>query len=1206
MSQQKFRIPVINHGGFDDPNVVTNIQLPAGVQMTWNSLSLPLSGSVLVWAEPFKSAEVKYIEIALEVPCGFSGVLVVSSRGSLPESSLSNNDANLPINGDPCQDLNGPAKSKCKDHSYTGFDKVNMPCDGYVGTDGNVRDCPPNDCDVIYRLVAGSLDNIIPESFYLNKTTGYYYFEPENHHIDSSFEFDVLGVNCCSECVGGATQMGPWGPYSVTHKHKVELTLCGDEVKNECCGDNKTITDPNLLKFADECHDGDHCYNVRVSEVVDKVADYGFCQNYDEENPCDWNLLKKKDTACETCWEVNCQDVKKCLTIGVKATASDTSEVSVGCEDVIGSVASGDEIEGDWIPVYRKISEVGGFFLLTATGEFLLKWKDCETPCAELEYGIYYNNQELVTATHRVCHGCANPCYEEYGTMMDCVTKITTTVPCMVDECHGCWEGQTKIMGKDGETVCQECTGGTPIIDEEVAAQVCPNRFYIDECGHKIQGTLVVTDWFPLPEQVCEGEPFIQKSYCCPGVERTHDDQGALLVGTLPVGNCMRCKNGILYQNDCQYYCDPETGECVECLQDCNCTSTGLGTKCVEGKCVSPCNPLECMTCSDTGECISYCDPCEACDGQGNCVYQCNSANCEICVGGHCVSACATNETCDGNGVCVCTPVDTCASRGWTCGTFVDDCGVIQNCGSCAGCCDCIGGQCQSNNNNCAVDESCINCLCQQCTPTDTCASRGWICGTFVDDCGATIDCGACTGCQVCNNGACEDDDSLCPSPQTCLNGTCVDCVPTDTCASRGWTCGSFTDDCGNVVDCGSCSGCCTCNNGACEDDDTNCTSPETCQNCECSSCTPLTCLPAWCGVRPDGCGSTIDCGVAGNCETCINGIRTSCADQGLVCNGSGQCVECVLNTDCAACENCVSASCVYQCIDTSECHEICNGSSCVMDGCCIKKSNDTICGGETYELVLQNGTFDEVDWTGNADVSILDSGNTVIWNQSGVASGTVSLTTSLVGGTAPLPIPGATTNATQTYTLRIDAGGQVCTYSFDITVLADCQNGAAFSGCTRSIQVIGVSGGSGVFGSLSEACKIQLLGSSCNQNDLPCYPGGVYPWAAGIPYSEISGATVTLQQTVVDDGSGTCCPSTWDTCTWALNSGCASCNIYSPSCPDGNATFTMSISPGTFGPSFYPGQTNLEIRVGTIYDGSCTTTSPRDIHRFWCIDNSL
>lgn len=144
--------------------------------------------------------------------------------------------------------------------------------------------------------------------------------------------------------------------------------------------------------------------------------------------------------------------------------------------------------------------------------------------------------------------------------------------------------------------------------------------------------------------------------------------------------------------------------------------------------------------------------------------------NCGGCVGLH--SQCNTIL-----GQCECIP-HTCVEHGWGCGGHDNGCGQPLDCGVCQ-----PGYTCW-NNATCAVDG---------CTPTQICADFNppRKCGTYQTTCqenGAplTIDCGFCRGGASCTNFQCS-------------------CTPTRTCQTEGYICGSFRDDCAQIVDCGGC-----------------------------------------------------------------------------------------------------------------------------------------------------------------------------------------------------------------------------------------------------------------------------------------------------------------------------------------------------------------------------------------------------------------
>lgn len=71
--------------------------------------------------------------------------------------------------------------------------------------------------------------------------------------------------------------------------------------------------------------------------------------------------------------------------------------------------------------------------------------------------------------------------------------------------------------------------------------------------------------------------------------------------------------------------------------------------------------------------------------------------------------------------------------------------------------------------------------------------------------------------CKVCNaaGSAWVDDSTKCATGQTCTNGACVGCTAT-TCTALGHTCGSYSDNCGGTLNCGTCATGQTCTNGAC------------------------------------------------------------------------------------------------------------------------------------------------------------------------------------------------------------------------------------------------------------------------------------------------------------------------------------------------------------------------------------------------------
>lgn len=118
----------------------------------------------------------------------------------------------------------------------------------------------------------------------------------------------------------------------------------------------------------------------------------------------------------------------------------------------------------------------------------------------------------------------------------------------------------------------------------------------------------------------------------------------------------------------------------------------------------------------------SVCQPgvstqCSVCkvDGMGWAVDNSKCSSSQICSNGQCINACAPN--CSGK----------------SCGD--DGCG--GSCGACVPNQTCVNNQCVAN---------CVS---------KTCQSLGFVCGTALDGCGATLSCGSCASNQTCISGQC-------------------------------------------------------------------------------------------------------------------------------------------------------------------------------------------------------------------------------------------------------------------------------------------------------------------------------------------------------------------------------------------------------------------------------------------------------------------
>jgi hypothetical protein len=148
---------------------------------------------------------------------------------------------------------------------------------------------------------------------------------------------------------------------------------------------------------------------------------------------------------------------------------------------------------------------------------------------------------------------------------------------------------------------------------------------------------------------------------------------------------------------------DPETGACVECFDDSDCSAADC-EECSGGECVTTCTDPEFPLCDGEGGCICDADP-NSCTGgtfccaDGTCQEccsdsDCDEANCEECSGGECVTTCTDPAFpfCDGSGNCVECLDDTDCDQPNCEVCFNGTCAVCPNGGTCDG-----QGTCEDN-----------------------------------------------------------------------------------------------------------------------------------------------------------------------------------------------------------------------------------------------------------------------------------------------------------------------------------------------------------------------------------------------------------------------------------------------------------------------------------------------------------------------------
>lgn len=250
-------------------------------------------------------------------------------------------------------------------------------------------------------------------------------------------------------------------------------------------------------------------------------------------------------------------------------------------------------------------------------------------------------------------------------------------------------------------------------------------------------------------------------------------------------------------EEDADVICVPKG--CSDLGAECGEPDDGCGNSLDCGDdCVDPNDPAtDYFTCGGGGEEYKCgCTP-KTCDDALICGTLPDDCGGEIACGDECEG---DHNTCGGGGKpneCGCAPeLGACGDA--QCGTADDGCGNTVQCGS-------HGGGC-SEARACDGSKQCA------CKPeAELCAGR---CGNVnIDGCPAA--CGACD--RECNAGeACAN--CTCSGAGVCSNNAC--CAPepqATTCGSD--VCGTKTNNCGQTVSCGSCTGQAQCTQGQCVDD---------------------------------------------------------------------------------------------------------------------------------------------------------------------------------------------------------------------------------------------------------------------------------------------------------------------------------------------------------------------------------------------------
>lgn len=489
------------------------------------------------------------------------------------------------------------------------------------------------------------------------------------------------------------------------------------------------------------------------------------------------------------------------------------------------------------------------------------------------------------------------------------------------------------------------------------------------------------------------------------------------------------CASGtVVCGNDC---CSPEDtccdGEC--CAGVCYAEETCCPRPRIfcKGGC---CPPADITCCAIDGCCDGTCTNGGLCcpDGTNVCGETCCDNTEEKCCGAMCIPVggcctdqdCAYPQTCGGGGVpntCGCTVVSSCERMGFTCGTFTNNCGEPEYCGDCAapetcngspaGMCLCVSdetcdGRCGSFTDVCGVIQPCEPCpttsttstptttpptattmqpaptttTAPVCLPTQTCASRGIVCGSFVDDCGVNRICNECPSCRTCSaEGTCvvADDGTSCGGECTvggfCLAGNCINIFPRNCGEEFAGPCERLYCDPAVAGGCvretaqfegqrGCSSNPCDpgiCSEGSCLSD------PVVCPACKVCDPSDGRCVDNP-GLNGNSCGSGDMVCVQGECCNMLGGgplvleFHKECISETICCaEGAGPCCP---GTSGQCCENCFAienAGGEFQSGLCCPAEQMCNGECCWFGSSCV--------GGTTCvrdEQICENGTCND------------------------------------------------------------------------------------------------------------------------------------------------------------------------------------------------------------------------------------------------------
>ncbi len=218
-----------------------------------------------------------------------------------------------------------------------------------------------------------------------------------------------------------------------------------------------------------------------------------------------------------------------------------------------------------------------------------------------------------------------------------------------------------------------------------------------------------------------------------------------------------------------------------------------------------------------------------------------------------------------------------------------------------------------------------------------------------------------------CGDKICSGSDTcgFCPTDCGSCSAVCAPPCTSTTCAVQG--CGIIPDGCGSTLNCGACTPPQTCGGGGV---------PNVCG----AGCTPTSCAVQGknCDTISNGCGVTLTCGSCISPQTCKGGVCVSPVCGDFICNGSENCSSCLNDCRCQGSLSCVAGICACgsgQCWDSS-------ASECIPSGPTPLPS-DVSCGNTSVNACGQPSGIVGTNCTPTSSENP-DGGNCILYPPAG------------------------------------------------------------------------------------------------------------------------------------------------------------------------------------------------------------------------------